>query len=48
MSASIRRESPNQIEAIGLYRSTGYTERGPFGTYVSDSLSLFMEKRIGG
>jgi putative acetyltransferase len=36
-----------QPEAIGLYRSTGYIERGPFGAYAEDPLSLFMEKGIG-
>lgn len=31
-------------EAIGLYRSFGYWEREPFGSYRSDPLSIFMEK----
>ena len=35
-----------QPEAIALYRKFGYVERGPFGTYKSDPLSLFMEKRL--
>ena len=35
-----------QPEAIALYRKFGYAERGPFGTYKSDPLSLFMEKRL--
>jgi putative acetyltransferase len=35
-----------QPEAITLYRKFGYAERGPFGTYKSDPLSLFMEKRL--
>jgi len=35
-----------QPEAIGLYRRLGYRERGPFGRYTSDPLSLFMEKRF--
>jgi putative acetyltransferase len=35
-----------QPEAIALYRKFGYAERGPFGTYQPDPLSLFMEKRL--
>jgi len=35
----------HQPEAIGLYRSHGYQEIGPFGSYGPDPLSLFMEKR---
>jgi putative acetyltransferase len=35
-----------QPEAIALYRSFGYVERGPFGDYKPDPLSLFMEKRL--
>jgi len=35
-----------QSEAIALYRRFGYAERGPFGNYKSDPLSLFMEKRL--
>ena len=35
-----------QPEAIGLYRSAGYAEIGPFGAYRPDPLSLFMEKRL--
>jgi len=33
-----------QPEALGLYRKLGYRERGPFGTYGADPLSVFMEK----
>ena len=33
-----------QPDAIGLYRKLGYLERGPFGSYPSDPLSVFMEK----
>jgi putative acetyltransferase len=33
-----------QPEAIGLYRAAGFQEIGPFGSYRSDPLSLFMEK----
>lgn len=38
-----------QPEALSLYREAGYTECGPFGSYVADPLSVFMEKRaLGG
>jgi len=37
----------HQPEAIGLYRRFGYQERGPFGDYKPDPLSLFMEKALG-
>ena len=36
-----------QPEALGLYRKLGYRERGPFGAYVPDPLSVFMEKYVG-
>jgi putative acetyltransferase len=36
-----------QPEAIGLYRSAGYVDIGPFGNYLPDPLSLFMEKSLG-
>lgn len=36
---------PRQPEALKLYRKPGYTERGPFGRYVPDPLSVFMEKK---
>ncbi|WP_119304829.1 GNAT family N-acetyltransferase [Dongia deserti] len=35
-----------QPEAIALYRKFGYVERGPFGSYQPDPLSLFMEKQF--
>lgn len=35
-----------QAEAIALYRRFGYAQRGPFGDYVEDPLSLFMEKTL--
>lgn len=35
-----------QPEALGLYRKAGYAERGPFGSYGPDPLSVFMEKRV--
>lgn len=37
-----------QPEALALYRSLGYRERGPFGTYTPDPLSVFMEKELPG
>ncbi|WP_410209519.1 GNAT family N-acetyltransferase [Aquirhabdus sp.] len=33
-----------QPEAIALYQKIGYIERGPFASYQTDPLSLFMEK----
>jgi len=36
----------HQPAAIGLYRKLGYRERGPFGNYRPDPLSVFMEKRV--
>ena len=38
----------HQPEALGLYRRLGYRERGPFGAYRPDPLSVFMEKRLAG
>ena len=35
-----------QPEAIGLYRTSGYQECPPFGTYKPDPLSLFMTKSL--
>lgn len=35
-----------QTEAIALYRSQGYVERGPFGAYEKGPHSVFMEKWI--
>lgn len=37
-----------QPQALGLYRKLGYRERAPFGSYVEDPFSVFMEKRVGG
>ena len=34
-----------QLQANGLYRKLGYCERGPYGSYSPDPLSIFMEKR---
>ncbi len=36
----------SQPEALGLYRAIGYVERGPFGEYKPDPLSVFMEKML--
>lgn len=35
-----------QPEALGLYRRLGYVERGPYGDYAPDPLSVFMEKQL--
>jgi putative acetyltransferase len=37
----------HQPEALGLYRAVGFVERGPFGAYGPDPLSLYMEKPLG-
>ncbi len=34
----------HQPEALALYRRAGYVDRGPFGDYPADPLSVFMEK----
>ncbi len=34
----------HQPEALALYRKLGFRERGPFGSYGPDPLSVFMEK----
>ena len=36
----------DQPEALTLYRNAGYTERPPFGKYVPDPLSVFLEKLL--
>ena len=36
----------HQPEALGLYQRFGYVERGPFGEYWPDPLSVFMEKEL--
>ena len=36
----------HQPEALALYRGAGYRERGPFGEYVVDPLSVYMEKTL--
>jgi putative acetyltransferase len=35
-----------QPEALGLYRSAGFVEIGPFGAYGPDPVSIFMEKTL--
>ena len=35
-----------ELEAIGLYRASGYQECPPFGDYKDDPLSLFMTKNL--
>jgi putative acetyltransferase len=35
-----------QGEAIAMYRRLGYQERGPYGGYRPDPLSVFMEKNL--
>ena len=37
---------PYQQEALALYASAGYERRGPFGHYLNDPLSVFMQKHI--
>lgn len=34
------------VEALSLYRRLGYAERGPFWSYGSDPLSVFLEKPL--
>lgn len=34
----------HQTEALALYRKLGFRERGPFGSYRPDPVSVFMEK----
>lgn len=36
----------HQPAALGLYRAAGYREREPFGSYLPDPLSVFMEKQL--
>lgn len=37
---------PHSRAALALYRRSGYRERGRFGDYPDDPLSVFMEKRL--
>jgi putative acetyltransferase len=44
---SLRLETgAKQPEALALYRSAGFAQIGPFGSYQADPLSLFMEKTL--
>lgn len=36
----------HQLEALSLYRSFGFVERGPFGEHWDDPTSIFMEKAL--
>ncbi|MEA2876132.1 MAG: putative acetyltransferase [Hyphomicrobiales bacterium] len=36
----------HNTDALALYRRAGFAERGPFGDYAPDPLSVFMEKRV--
>jgi putative acetyltransferase len=36
----------HNIAALRLYRGNGYRERGPFGDYPDDGVSVFMEKKL--
>jgi putative acetyltransferase len=43
----IQLETGNRnIAARRLYRGNGYRERGPFGDYPDDGVSVFMEKAL--
>ncbi len=45
--ATLRLETGTlQPEAIALYRTAGYREVAPFGSYRPDPLSVFMEKSL--
>jgi putative acetyltransferase len=35
-----------EVEAIGLYERFGFQRRGPFGEYVEDPLTVYLEKKI--
>jgi len=35
-----------QPEALHLYKALGFLERGPYGAYARDPLSIFMEKEV--
>ena len=37
---------PYQHEALALYASAGYERGGPFGEYMNDPLSVFMQRHI--
>ena len=35
-----------EVEAIGLYEGWGFSRRPPFGEYVEDPLSVYLEKKL--
>ena len=35
-----------EVEAIGLYESWGFSRRTPFGEYLEDPLSVYLEKQL--
>lgn len=35
-----------QVEAIGLYEAWGFSRRTPFGEYIEDPLSVYLEKEL--
>ena len=35
-----------EVEAIGLYESWGFFRRTPFGEYLEDPLSVYLEKQL--
>ena len=35
-----------EVEAIGLYESWGFSRRRPFGEYLEDPLSVYLEKQL--
>lgn len=35
-----------QVEAIGLYERWGFSRRTPFGEYLEDPLSVYLEKKL--
>ena len=35
-----------EVEAIGLYEGWGFSRRPPFGEYVEDPLSVYLEKSL--
>lgn len=45
-SVAMLETGDRQPEALGLYRTTGYRERGAFADYPEGPPSLFFEKRL--
>ena len=37
---------PYQPAALAFYEHSGYRRRGPFGVYIDDPLSIFMQKSL--